>query len=611
MALQGMRAGARLLFRAPLALVKPPLFARSYLHSAKEVRGMAEQRWRMWDCMTKSHLVEEQIMSNELASGNIPGSLEIHREIAEEGEVTWYSCGPTVYDAMHLGHARTYVSIDIIQRILSRFCDLDVVHALGMTDVDDKILARAQKNGEHPITLARRHETAFCEDLDTLGVQRPALICRVTEHIPAIFEMIGRIMENGYAYQSGDSVYFDTERYDQDCGYETFVSKGEGIVGDEQSNDLSIAESRGEKRSIRDFALWKGAPSQATSEGNFTVGWESPWGYGRPGWHIECSAMNQKVFGKGLHIHAGGRDLIFPHHANEIAQCRASLVVTSASGKGNSSGAKGSPSSVWPKCFVHIGHLHIEGRKMSKSLKNFITLREYLSEGGSSAEFRVFCLFHHYRKDVHFSSDTISLSKEFLQDVRALDVNAATLLVQQVQQDSRSLKTNSPSSFVAPRAADVKLIRECARMTREFKCALRNDFDTPKAMRELYEVVKMARRLPLEEDVSGHALSHVADRVKQLLSDIGTTHFDFEILSFSITADTSKNFFFLRSLNRPFLLFQGFSFPSHHRVDRLLLRHICPKSVLRSLMLQCDTEIVFGPMHSVKTMIVNNLLAMC
>jgi cysteinyl-tRNA synthetase len=296
--------------------------------------------------------------------------------------LTWYACGPTVYDAAHIGHARTYVALDIIRRLLVHFSGAPVLYCMGVTDIDDKIVARANEQGVAPHALARRWEAAFFADMARLGTLPPTCITRVTEHVPEIIAYIQGIVAAGQGYKGADGVYFDVARMAGAYGkLMPSARHGDGGVdGPVHGESDEPARLERLKRDPRDFALWKLAKSAAEPA------WPSPWGRGRPGWHIECSAMTHAVFGPRLDIHAGGIDLAFPHHCNEIAQCEAHN--------------GGTP---WARCFLHTGHVHIDGRKMSKSLKNFITVADVLSAGWSGDEFRVFCLAHRYRASVTYS----------------------------------------------------------------------------------------------------------------------------------------------------------------------------------------------------------------
>ncbi|KAK7234630.1 cysteinyl tRNA synthetase [Aureococcus anophagefferens] len=307
-----------------------------------------------------------------------------HGASRDDGVLKWYACGPTVYDATHLGHARTYVTLDLVRRAATAYGGSRVDFAMGVTDVDDKIINRARELGLEPLELARREEANFFEDLDRLGCLRPDRVLRVSEHVDDIVAYVGDIVDRGFGYATeGGDVWFDVGKLGD--AYGAFAegrgtSKAAAQAALEAEDKASISTK---KRDGRDFALWKGAKAGEIS-------WDSPWGAGRPGWHIECSAMTRATFGDALDLHAGGVDLAFPHHENEIAQWR---------------GASGDLEGVWCPCWLHTGHLHIEGRKMSKSLKNFVTVRELLDgdDAVDPEDFRLFCAMHRYDATINFS----------------------------------------------------------------------------------------------------------------------------------------------------------------------------------------------------------------
>ncbi|ROI37026.1 putative cysteine--tRNA ligase, mitochondrial [Anabarilius grahami] len=225
--------------------------------------------------------------------------------LAQERIASWYSCGPTVYDHAHLGHACSYVRFDILQRILSKLFGINVIHVMVITDIDDKIIQRSLEENISPTVLARMHEEEFKKDMQALRVLPPAVYMRVTDNIPQIVAFIERIIRNGHAYVTNQgNVYFNTQSIGSRYG--KLVNLG-GVVGEQGVQD---------KRDPRDFALWKASKPHEPH-------WDSPWGQGRPGWHIECSTIASSVFGSQLDIHSGGIDLAFPHHENEIAQSEA------------------------------------------------------------------------------------------------------------------------------------------------------------------------------------------------------------------------------------------------------------------------------------------------
>lgn len=297
--------------------------------------------------------------------------------------VRLYCCGPTVHDFAHIGNFRTFVLADLLCRYL-RFRGYEVIHVMNVTDVEDKIIARVRKVGTSLKDYTAKFEKAFFEDLDALGCARPDQVPRASDHISEIVDLIKKLMAKGIAYTAGDgSVYFSIKRY-QDLGrvYGQLTKldfgrmrPGERVQSDEYEKDAAA-----------DFALWK---ARAPEDGR--VFWASPWGEGRPGWHVECSAMSMKLLGASFDLHLGGEDLMFPHHEDEIAQ---------SEGAGEQK-----PGERFVRYWVHGAHLLVEGRKMSKSLGNFFTLRDLTKKGFCGRELRFVLLSAHYRETFNFTLD--------------------------------------------------------------------------------------------------------------------------------------------------------------------------------------------------------------
>lgn len=306
--------------------------------------------------------------------------------------VGMYCCGPTVYDYAHIGNWRTFVFADLVRRYLE-FKGYDVCHVMNITDVEDKIIRRVRDTGLKLREYTAKYEAAFFEDFKTLNCKMPHHTPRATEHINEMQELISRLMQRGIAYKAADgSVYFSIEKY---CA-------AGGRYGQLVNLDLSalrIGErvSRDEyaKESMADFALWK---ARVAEDGD--VFWPSPWGEGRPGWHIECSAMSMKWLGPSFDLHLGGEDLIFPHHEDEIAQ---------SEGAGLQRGGER-----FVKYWLHGAHLLVEGRKMSKSLGNFYTLRDLLARGYTGREVRYTLLSAHYREPFNFTLDGLQSARTAL-----------------------------------------------------------------------------------------------------------------------------------------------------------------------------------------------------
>ncbi|NXX45602.1 SYCM protein, partial [Tricholaema leucomelas] len=366
--------------------------------------------------------------------------------LATEGVVTWYSCGPTVYDHAHLGHASSYVRFDIIRRIMMKFFGIEVIMVMGITDIDDKIIKRANEMNVSPVALARIYEEDFKQDMAALKVLPPTVYMRVTDNIPQIIAFIKTIIASGQAYATSQgNVYFDLKSWGKRYGVLT------ALYPDTQDESVDA-----DKRHGKDFALWKAAQPQEPS-------WSSPWGKGRPGWHIECSTISSAVFGKQLDIHTGGIDLAFPHHENEIAQCEVYHQCDQ-----------------WGNYFLHSGHLHVKGskEKMSKSLKNYITIKDFLKKF-SSDEFRMFCLRSRYSSAVEFSDKSMEDAKHLLQAISSFirDANAyikGELVCDLVKED-----------VLWERLANTKVT---------VKAAFADDFDTSRAVAAIMDLIHHGNR---------------------------------------------------------------------------------------------------------------------
>lgn len=345
----------------------------------------------------------------------------------DDKQVRMYVCGPTVYDFAHIGNARPVVAFDVLYRLLCHtYGDRHVVYVRNITDVDDKIIARAASSGESIGDLTRRTEQVFLDDMSALGALQPSLQPRATEHIDDMIAMISRLIESGHAYAAEGHVLFSVQSYD-DYGHLSGRNRDEMIAG-------ARVEVAPYKRDPADFVLWK--PSLDDQPG-----WPSPWGQGRPGWHIECSAMSEKHLGQTFDIHGGGQDLIFPHHENEVAQSTCAHA--------------GAP---FVKYWLHNGYLMAEGEKMSKSLGNFYTVHDLLDEFPGEA-IRLALLKTHYRKPLDFTKEGLGEAKAELDKMyRALDA------LNDVEAD-----TDQPSDDVL--------------------AALNDDLNTPLALMHIHELM--------------------------------------------------------------------------------------------------------------------------
>ncbi len=301
-----------------------------------------------------------------------------------EGKVGLYTCGPTVYNYAHIGNFRAYMFEDLLRRTL-KFFRYDVTQVMNLTDVDDKTIRDSRKAGLPLREFTGKYIRAFFEDLKVLNIEPAEFYPAATDHIPEMIEMIRILMEKGFAYQAEDkSVYFSIDKFPE-------YGKLAKIDRENQLSGVRIRNDEYAKDSVADFALWK-----AWDEADGDVAWESPWGKGRPGWHIECSAMSRRYLGDSFDIHTGGIDNMFPHHEDEIAQSE------SVSGR------------KWVNYWLHCDHLMVDGDKMSKSLNNFYTLRDLLDKGYKGREIRMVLLGAHYRKKLNFTFEALDQAREAL-----------------------------------------------------------------------------------------------------------------------------------------------------------------------------------------------------
>jgi cysteinyl-tRNA synthetase len=380
------------------------------------------------------------------------------------GEVSLYVCGMTVYDYCHIGHARVMVSFDIITRWL-RHVGFKVTYVRNITDIDDKIIARANENGESIDALTARFIAAMDEDAAALGALRPNLEPKATDHVDDILRMVDTLVKKGHAYpaKNGD-VYFNVSSFPR-----------YGRLSNKKLDELQ-AGARVEvddiKQNPMDFVLWKAVKPGEPS-------WASPWGQGRPGWHIECSAMSTCCLGSGFDIHGGGGDLLFPHHENEIAQSEAATGET------------------YVNTWMHVGFVQVNAEKMSKSLNNFFTIREVLKQYHPEV-LRYFIAASHYRSPLNYSDAALDQAKQ------ALERFYATLgaLV--------DLGAGEPAT--------------AAEYEARFALAMNDDFNTPEALAVLYELVREANRCDKAADASGAA--QYANLLKRLGAILGLLQYE-------------------------------------------------------------------------------------
>ena len=364
-----------------------------------------------------------------------------------EGKVSMYVCGPTVYNRIHIGNARTFISFDMIRRYLE-WSGFDVTFVQNVTDVDDKIIARAAEEGRTAAEVAAEYTQAFIADMHAAGVEDPTIRPKATEEIPAMIDLVERLIERGHAYVVDGDVYFSV-RSDPHYGQ----LSGRNINEMEAGHRELRAEGSGiedRKQDPLDFALWKAAKPGEPS-------WDSPWGAGRPGWHIECSAMSQKYLGLPFDIHGGGADLVFPHHENECAQS------TCAYDEG------------FADYWMHSGMLQVNSEKMSKSLGNFLLLHEVLEQARPGA-LRMLMLQTHYRSPLDFSI------------ARMDEADAALTRIENALSNVRWLCSNADAE--APDAIDRQALSARMMQTREdFTASMDDDFNAPAALGSIFTLV--------------------------------------------------------------------------------------------------------------------------
>ncbi|CAH1787800.1 unnamed protein product [Owenia fusiformis] len=517
-------------------------------------------------------------------------------------QVKWYSCGPTVYDASHMGHARSYISFDIMRRVMKDYFNYDVFYCMNVTDIDDKIIRRARQRhlfdnycnearslqellkdittamqpfGEKLNTetdpdkkamlegikigvtsgvskmeeainnkaenekleeakqnllqatrdvlsdwldaqhgssisdnsifsaLPKHFEAEYHKDMDALNVLPPDVLTRVSEYIPENIAYIQKIIDNGFAYEAGGSVYFETTKFSQSEGH--FYAKllpeafGDSKALKEGEGDLSISEDRlNDKRSANDFALWK-----ASKPGE--PAWESPWGKGRPGWHIECSVMASCILGDSLDIHTGGYDLKFPHHDNELAQAEAYF--------GNDN---------WVRYFLHSGHLTIEGCKMSKSLKNFISIQDALKTH-SSRQLRFAFLLHAWADTLNYSQDTMEVAITYEKHFNEFFLTVKDIL--------RNQATSGPDAFTKWESAETQLNDKFFERQSGVHAALCDSIDTRSAMDCLRDLTTssnsyIASQRAAKISPNGILLKNIAIYITRILKVFGVIQGD-------------------------------------------------------------------------------------
>jgi cysteinyl-tRNA synthetase len=388
----------------------------------------------------------------------------------EAGKVKMYVCGPTVYDYIHIGNARPYVIFDTIRRYME-YKGLEVNYVQNFTDVDDKIINKSIKEGVESTVISERYIKEALKDAEGLNVEPATKNPKVTEEMPEIIEMIKTLIEKGHAYEVDGSVFYDTKSF-ADYG----KLSGKNIDDLEAGARIEVDNT---KKNPMDFVLWKpkkpGEPA-----------WQSPWGEGRPGWHIECSVMAKKYLGDTIDIHAGGEDLIFPHHENEIAQSEAANGVKFAN--------------YW----MHNGFINVNNEKMSKSKGNFFTLRDIVAEVPYEVV-RFFILSGHYRSPINFSRELMQAASNGLDRIKSCAKKLEFLL-----KSAEGTMTDS----------EKELAGECDKFREQFEAAMDDDFNTANAITAIFEIVKFANS-NINENSSKEFIETVEKEFKLLCEILG------------------------------------------------------------------------------------------
>ncbi|WP_172370506.1 cysteine--tRNA ligase [Sporosarcina jiandibaonis] len=396
-----------------------------------------------------------------------------------EGEVSMYVCGPTVYNYIHIGNARPVIVFDTVRKYLE-FRGYDVKFVSNFTDVDDKIIAAANELGEDTSELTERFINAYFEDVSALGCSEADVHPRVTNHIDDIIEFIEVLIDKGFAYESHGDVYYRTTKFD-----------GYGKLSKQSTDELIVGAriEKGEKKDDPlDFVLWKAAKENEVS-------WKSPWGEGRPGWHIECSAMARVHLGDTIDIHGGGQDLTFPHHENEIAQSEAMT---------------GKP---FAKYWMHNGYINIDNEKMSKSLNNFVLVNEIRKQVDPRV-LRFFMLSVHYRHPINFSEELVGNAANGLERITTAYNNVKHRLENSADLgDQKDIWMNK--------------IDECKN---DFTVAMDDDFNTANGIAAIFELVRLANVYLLEKNTETSVLAYFKTTFDALMNVLGLPFNDAEDL---------------------------------------------------------------------------------
>ncbi len=406
----------------------------------------------------------------------------------EEGRVSMYVCGPTVYDVPHIGHARSAYSFDVIRRYFE-YTGHKVLFVRNVTDVDDKIIKKAleelQETGEiaslnrlreRVKEVATRYLEEYHREMDIFKILPPTIEPKATEYIQEMIGFIQRLIDKGYAYVAKGNVYFSVEKF------ETY-----GKLSNRDMDQLlqGVRVEHGEEKiNPLDFALWKEAKENEPF-------WESPWGQGRPGWHIECSVMSTKLLGKQFDIHGGGLDLIFPHHENEIAQAEA---------------ATGKP---FANYWIHNGLLSVKGEKMSKSLGNYVTIPDHLDKYGDPDLLKIAFLMSHYRSPMDYSDEKMESARHSKERIMIFFDKAERLMREYAQREDPGGEDDADA--IRKAQWEVNEIQE------KFDEAMNDDFNTPAAMSIIFEAVKKGNDRLADDDIPPREKAHATGAIKNLI----------------------------------------------------------------------------------------------
>ena len=404
-------------------------------------------------------------------------------ETIEKGKVKMYVCGPTVYNYIHLGNARPIIVFDTLARYF-KYRGYDVTYIQNFTDVDDKIIKRANEEGISVKEVTEKYIKGFFEDIESLNISDDIVRPKVTENMPEIIEIIKKLIDEGFAYEKDGNVFFEVKKFEE-----------YGSLSNQKIDELEIGtrvDIMEEKNNPLDFALWK-----RKKEGE--PYWDSPWGQGRPGWHIECSAMAKKYLGDTFDIHGGGQDLVFPHHENEIAQSRCAY--------------HGNFANYW----LHNGFIQVNGDKMSKSLGNFFLLREILGKFPGNV-IRLFILGTHYRKPINFSMDNMEDSRKTLKNI-VTSMNNFSEIIEKFSgkgshegEVSDNTGNNSTNEFK----------EKVNELDKKFMEAMDEDMNTPQALAVIFDQIKETKKFSvnISNGEEAEALNYSYNSLRKKLEEV-------------------------------------------------------------------------------------------